>query len=734
MLRRVVRGQSLPLVVLMLALIFLTIGLGVDGGMLYAQRRLMQNSADAACLAAATRLAMGESSAQAEQAARDAIATNLGATPGGGANAPGTLSYSVVSELYTPAIGSSVDLVRGIELSGSRVRVALRSPAFTHFMRLIGLNEYTVAARAHCDASAGGGGMPFAVARWLGFNQSGISDSIPSTDQSLSSQVGGQGGAATVRDILTRSSAPPLASAGGGGEWPDWGTTAYPGSPASETGLFRQPTSGSVATHTNPGVEVVIAGQGARANGDNSFTGPVLLDVRNITFSSVEFYSGIDLQQATNPNKDFITRHILEGYGGSLVPPGTQLAYTSGVSAGQVQQPFALRHQVGDIVSVLIFNGTIYSAADFATSFPTTADGEELRSVSLNFSVADRFPPNCDFSAVSAAYMNDTLPTMQPWSYRLRLEPFRNKSGKNQDPYASTFALRAFSSQSPATWNGLEWRWNGGGWGGLTGEGVPTSVPTLGAGPAAATYTLDLRQTLTDTCFFPGDPTNPLSPTVLIEDAPLRPQEGTLSLYLEVKDRATGLRRGQYALLALNAQSSDFWVYTPSQVAYAPIELSTKSESLAQEFRIQRRDGTLLQANSSGVAVGAATWFAADEQSEAVSLLGGAPSGISAAINVRSGKNYIDINLAPTAAAGKSYYVRFPISYGGKTQWLWYYLAVKPPLSSSSSLKQYVYSLGYANFIITEIGSNSIKGRAISGLLDPEDMIAGLQPRLIPWE
>ena len=731
MLRRVVRGQSLPLVVLMLALIFLTIGLGVDGGLLYAQRRLMQNSADAACLAAATRLAMGESSTQAEQAARDAIAANLGATPGGGANAPGTLSYTTVSELYTPSIGSGVDLARGIELDGPRVRVALRSPAFTHFMRLLGQTEYTVAARAHCDASAGGGGMPFAVARWLGFNQSGSSDSIPSTDQSLSSQVGGQKGAATVRDILTRSSAPPLASAGSGGEWPDWGTSAYPGSPASATGLFRQPTSSSVATRTNPGVEVVIAGQGARANGDNSFTGPVLLDVRNITFSSVEFYSGIDLQQATNPNKDFISRHILEGYRGSLVPSGTQLAYTSGVSAGQVQKPFALRHQVNDIVSVLIFNGTIYSAADFATSFPTTADGEELRSVSLNFSVADRFPPNCDFSAVSAAYMNDTLPTMQPWSYRLRVEPFRNKSGKSQDPYASTFALRAFSSQSPATWNGLEWRWSGGGWGGLTSEGVPTAVPMLGAGPAAATYTLDLRQTLTDTCI---SSSNPLSPTIVVENAPLRPQEGTLSLYLEAKDRATGLRRGQYALLALNAQSSDFWVYTPSQVAYAPIELSNKSESLAQEFRIQRRDGTLLRANSSGVAVGAPTWFTVDEQSEAVGMLGGAPSGISAAINVRSGTNYIDINLAPTAATGKSYYVRFPISYGGKTQWLWYYLAVKPAMSNSSSMQQYVYSLGYANFIITEIGSNSIKGRAVSGLLDPEDMIAGLQPRLIPWE
>jgi hypothetical protein len=723
-------GQSLPIVVLMLALIFMIVGMGIDGGLLYAQRRLMQNTADAACLAAATRLAIGNDSADARTAAEQVIAANLGPTPGSGANAPGTLSYNAIADVYTPVDGAGAGLTRGIELSGPEIRVALQSPAFTYFLRLLGQPEYTVAARARCDASAGGGGVPFAVARWRGYDKNNKLDTVPSTDESLSSQVGGKKGLETVRDILAPASAAPLASASGGGEWPDWGTVNFPGTPASGTGVFRDPAS--LATSANPGVEIVLAGQGAQANGGGSFTGPVLLDIRNLTFGTIEYYNGIDIDKATNTNKDFITRQILEGYSGPLVPPGTQLAYTSGVSAGQVQKPFSTRYQVGDTVNVLIFNGTIYSAADFTTSFPTPADGEEVKNVNLSSFVGD-FPPDCDFNSVRGAYMSDELPGLQPWTYRMTIEPFRNKAGTNQDPYASTFAMRAFSSQSGVEWNELQVRWNGGNWGSLNNNGVPVTAPVLGAGPAATTYALDLRQTVTGACQLYEDPLDPYLVTGTVT-APIKPYQGALTLYLEAKDKGTGLRRGHYALLGLNASGNDFWVFTPLQVAYAPLELSTKTEDLAQEFRIQRTDGTLLRANSSGVSVGAPAWFAVDENNEAVTAMGSAPSGITAAVNVRSNTNFIDVAVEPTATAGRSYYVRFPISYSGKTHWIWYYLSLKPPTSSAKSLNQYVYAIGYANFEITKIDANDIFGRAVSGLLRPGDVIAGMQPRLVPWE
>lgn len=74
------------------------------------------------------------------------------------------------------------------------------------------------------------------------------------------------------------------------------------------------------------------------------------------------------------------------------------------------------------------------------------------------------------------------------------------------------------------------------------------------------------------------------------------------------------------------------------------------------------------------------------------------------------------------------------MSHNGRTQWLWYYVRVRLPVSNSNNVTQYVYTLGYASFRITEINSNNIKGRAVSGLLKPGDVIAGMQPRLVPWE
>src|SRR5215212_2676543 len=142
-------GQALPLVGLMAVVLFLMVGLAIDGGLLYAQRRVMQNTADAACLAAANSLSLnrintGLTLAQtAESAAQQVILNNLGTTPGAGVNAPGTLAYTNISEIYSAKVGTGTDLTKGIEISGPDVRVALQSPANTFFMRVIGYNTYT---------------------------------------------------------------------------------------------------------------------------------------------------------------------------------------------------------------------------------------------------------------------------------------------------------------------------------------------------------------------------------------------------------------------------------------------------------------------------------------------------------------------------------------------------------------------------------------------------------------
>src|SRR5690242_14886203 len=114
------QGQALPLMALMAILIFLVMGLAIDGGLLYAQRRVMQNTADAACLAAANSLALNRTNTgltlaqTAESAAQQVIQNNLGTTPGAGVNAPGTLAYTDISEIYSAKVGTGIDLTKGI--------------------------------------------------------------------------------------------------------------------------------------------------------------------------------------------------------------------------------------------------------------------------------------------------------------------------------------------------------------------------------------------------------------------------------------------------------------------------------------------------------------------------------------------------------------------------------------------------------------------------------------------
>src|SRR5262249_11962495 len=160
--------------------------------------------------------------------------------------------------------GTGTGLTKGIEIDGTDVRVALRSPANTFFMRVIGYNTYTVAARAHCDAAAGGGGVPFAVARGRGYDTSGGLNTDGLTTNKTLPQYYKQGSTnrvMTVRDILAQESNSILCKPGtpttvpdaSCQNWPGWGSADYPGDPDAGTGLYSDPTY--PATDSLPGKE-----------------------------------------------------------------------------------------------------------------------------------------------------------------------------------------------------------------------------------------------------------------------------------------------------------------------------------------------------------------------------------------------------------------------------------------------------------------------------------------------
>jgi len=708
-LQRSSRGQSLPLMALCAVVIFVVMGFAIDGGLLYSQRRLMQNTADAACLAAANRLSLNQTS-QATSAAQQIIQTNLGSTPGTGINAPGTLAYTAISEVYSPNVGTGIGITKGIEINGSDVRVALQSPANAFFLRILGYNTYTVAARSHCDSKSAGGGLPFAVARWRGYDSHGdiVYDRL-TTNQPLPQPAGPGAGAGnmTVHDILRPAASSTIS------QWPGWGAADYPGDPVAGTDLYSSPSP--VASEASPGPEVPIAGNEARPNsGDTSFRGPIVLDYRQTTFPQPLFYNGLTPSTALNTYKDYLAKYIYGPYPGPVVIPGQQIAYYNGVSAGQVVDPFNTRYKVGDKVSVLIYNGTIYSDPDFDVRFPSPSSSSD----SYQSRSANSFSGGSATCSVPSGYTYDgqggtSTSRNSAATYRVNILP---------DTY-STFKLRAYLSTDPSGWGEMMGNWNGNGWQdfNIIGAGPVVSINTSGQN-----LTFQARPDATFSC------TDPV--TGVTTEYPMR-KNGAQTIYLEAEDTATGKRRGVYVLLNQNADTGDFYAYfAATPVTNQPLEPGNSTSAELTLTKVGGMSDLDLGSGSSKVQVGTIQWYDPSNLSSAIAS-GSSYNGVSVTVDHSGSRDMVTISASNTATTGKSYYLRIPLTYGSFTHYVWYYFSVRPSLSNASGINQFVYALGYATFKVTYADSNTIKGQAISGLArTPEDIISGFQPRLLAWQ
>lgn len=453
----------------------------------------------------------------------------------------------------------------------------------------------------------------------------------------------------------------------------------------------------------------MLAGQEANANvpSNSSFSGPVVFDFRQTTFPQPLYYNGLTPNTSLNQYKDFATRYILGAYAGPSIIPGQQLAYYSGVSAGDIEKPFDLRYNVGDTVAALVYNGTIYDSPSFSTTFPSVAASTQNRA-------GDNYTGTCAIPGDAAFDGSNGTPASQqtrkpPASFQITITP---------DNY-SPFKLRAFLSTDHGGWGHLQGRWNGGGWTDLNIDG---GAPVVSVSPGGQTIGFDVQSSDTTPCTIS---TGLLTTTF---DLPLR-KNGAQAIYLEAQDTATSRRSAVYALLDQwnggTPDTNDFWAYFPGQLAYDPLQPGQSTSGIP--FTIKTVGGTDLFVNSAGVA-SSFDWFSTDLAPISP------PAGIDVSLDKSGGQNKFKVSIGNSAATGQEYYVRITIAKGSYTHYAWYYVQVRPPLNNSSSVSQYVYVLGYANFKITYIDSNTIKGQAVSGLLKPEDVKAGLTPRLVPWQ
>jgi len=739
----------------MSVMIFLMVGLAIDGGLLYLQRRLMQNTADAACLSASSQLSLGNTTADARTAAETVIGRNLGPSgPGTGVNAPGTLAYTAIGDVYNNAstTGSGTSLTHGIEITGADVRVALHSPATTFFMRIAGIDQYSVSARAHCNANAGGGVSPFAIARWRATPGSlGLTTDLPIAGQEFA------GHQMEVYDILRHDT--------GTNEfitnWPEYGETGYPGDPSSATPccLYSNPPSGEIATTTNPGPWTSLVGDDASANtGGVNFRGSVLLDLRQITFADVLSYNGITPDSSTNSLKDQVVRWINNAYPGPMVEIGQQLAWISGVNTGTVIKDFWLRHEPGDLVSMLIYNGTVYSKADYKVSNPGGGSGDQVDRSSATFEGADEFPPQCDIAPYTNAYIfngGSVSPSVgtSPASYDVNVEPIV-QPGVPGTPILN-YKMRAFLSTDPTSWGNVQGRWSrsgasawNSGWRDLQVNGSPPVVTVSRLDDTQWPFTFQLQQSATGTCTYVDTSVTPAITTTAT--LPLR-YSGAQTVYLEMESQ-DGKRRAMYDLINMGAASDDFFAYFPGPIAYKPMIKPTGGGAVKEqpEFIIQTVGGTNLIKGDAGLS-SSFNWFKiGDDPTNALTNLSTPPTGLKADLIKRKvggiWKNFVEVELDNTAEVAKRYYLRVNVSYDPpgptppRTHWAWYYIEVPDPLNSS--IDSFVYTLGYATFEVSNINPNNgnvdvntVWGRAVTGLiLDSEELKTGMLPRLVPWE
>jgi Flp pilus assembly protein TadG len=329
------RGQVLVIVALGIVVLLGLAGIAVDVGRLMAERRHMQTAADAAALAACQSLKDGAVAdvAVASARARSVASVNLAGSPSG---TSGSMADPAV---YEDQDGSGFldadELVSGVVVSSTSVRVAISGDVETTLARVVGIPTLGVGARARCTLVQEPA-LPIVARRYDGPPGPGGSfmDVLATEATSTSGQV----------------DANPLGYSG------------------------RTPASLSVK---GPAFE--IYGTGSKAHNSSSFRGFINLDIRDFRdVTSRDYYNGAQPGVNENTMKAEQAEYVLTGYPGpgfpAAVQPPTgalQVATLSGHSTGHLVDAFDDMYDAGDRVLLAVYDGTVRAIPDFSITPPS---------------------------------------------------------------------------------------------------------------------------------------------------------------------------------------------------------------------------------------------------------------------------------------------------------------------------------------------------------------------------
>ena len=345
------RGQVLVIVVIGMVGLLGAASLAFDVGRFYSERRFLQNAADAGALAIGNALIRGETATNAEAIGRDVLTRNLLRSPTGSTGVVAT-----TPEYVTGHAGEATYLSSGILISGTDVRVAVRSSVGYTFGRAIGMTDATIGATAHVLTN--GDLLPIAVRHYI--NAPG-----PTTGATAPCD----GDTNDFQDLLSTANTSCLGSS----------TNATLRSTPSSGNPFDAAHPESDPVHHGP--IITLVGQGAKASNNSSFRGLVVLDIRDFsTATSNVFYNGVTAGTNANTLKAKESGWVATGYPGPAFPPATtppdpndQVAITDGNSSGIIISAVDDRYAPGDEILAAVYSGTTMTIPDFSYTVASTA-------------------------------------------------------------------------------------------------------------------------------------------------------------------------------------------------------------------------------------------------------------------------------------------------------------------------------------------------------------------------
>ncbi|HXI81303.1 MAG TPA: pilus assembly protein TadG-related protein [Verrucomicrobiae bacterium] len=345
-------GQVLVIFALSITLLFAAAGLAFDVGRFFAERRFLQNAADAAALAAANTLIQGHTQAEADIVARAVLASNFSHDPNGI-----TPALPPTTPVYESGhAGDPVYLINGILFSGGEVRVAVQNPINYSFGRAVGLTSSTIGGQARVKTIANY--LPVAVRQYVNSPGPATSTPVPCDDNQTQ-----------FMDFFATS------------DTDCYGTD-------TDASLRIEPSAGSTFDSSNPdsdgshhGPVVAILGSGAQPGNGADFRGFINLDTRNYaTTTSQLYYNGVTAGTNSNTLKAIEANWVtVGGYPGPGFPPvvtppdaNDQVGIMSGNSTGIVIDAVLSRYVAGDEVLVAVYPGDVMAIPDFTVGSPGT--------------------------------------------------------------------------------------------------------------------------------------------------------------------------------------------------------------------------------------------------------------------------------------------------------------------------------------------------------------------------